>query len=66
MDIRAIRTNADYKAALARADALMDVEHGTPEGEEFDVIVDLIELYEIRHCLRSPPYEYMKQRSKHV
>ena len=47
--IRAIRTEADYKAALARVDALMDAEVGTPEGEELDVLTDLMELYEARH-----------------
>lgn len=47
--IRAIRTEADYKAALARIDALMDAELGTPEGEELDVLTDLVELYEARH-----------------
>ena len=47
--IRAIRTEADYKAALARIDALMDAEVGTPEGEELDVLTDLVELYEGRH-----------------
>jgi HTH-type transcriptional regulator/antitoxin HigA len=47
--IRAIRTEADYKAALARVDALMDADFGTPEGEELDVLADLIELYEARH-----------------
>jgi len=47
--IRAIRTEADYKAALARVDALMDAEVATPEGDELDVLTDLIELYEARH-----------------
>jgi HTH-type transcriptional regulator / antitoxin HigA len=47
--IRAIRTEADYRAALARIDALMDAELGTPEGEELDVLTDLVELYEARH-----------------
>jgi HTH-type transcriptional regulator / antitoxin HigA len=47
--IRAIRTEADYKAALARVDELMDAELDTPEGEELDVLTDLVELYEARH-----------------
>jgi HTH-type transcriptional regulator / antitoxin HigA len=47
--IRAIRTEADYEAALARIEALMDAELGTPEGEELDVLTDLVELYEARH-----------------
>src|ERR1700730_10986260 len=48
-NIRAIRTEEDYKASLARIDALMDAGDGTPEGEELDVLVDLVELYEARH-----------------
>jgi HTH-type transcriptional regulator / antitoxin HigA len=47
--VRAIRTEADYEAALARIDALMDAEPDTPEGEELDVLTDLVELYEARH-----------------
>src|SRR5690242_17350475 len=53
-DIRAIRTKADYEAALARIDVLMDAEMGTPEGDELDVLVDLVELYESR----KEPIEY--------
>src|SRR5580704_18372096 len=47
--IRAIRSEADYTAALARIDALMDAEPDTPEGEELDVLTDLVELYEEKH-----------------
>src|ERR1017187_7483658 len=47
--IRAIRTEADYDAALKRIDALIDAEHGTPAGEELDVLTDLVGLYESRH-----------------
>jgi HTH-type transcriptional regulator / antitoxin HigA len=47
--IRAIRTDADHKAALARVDALMDADFGTSEGDELDVLTDLIEHYEARH-----------------
>ena len=41
-----IRTEADHKAALARIDALMDAEVGTPEADELSVLVDLVEAYE--------------------
>ena len=47
--IRAIRSEADYQAALARIDKLMDAKPETPESEELDVLVDLVELYEERH-----------------
>ncbi len=47
--IKPIRTEADYEGALARIDALMDAEPGTPEGEELDVLTDLVEHYEAKH-----------------
>jgi HTH-type transcriptional regulator/antitoxin HigA len=48
-NIKAIRTEADYKAALSRIDALMHAEPGTPAGDELDVLVDLVEHYEEKH-----------------
>src|SRR6266446_5221812 len=48
-NIRAIRTKADYQTALARIDALMDAEFGTSDGDELDVLTDLVEFYEARH-----------------
>jgi HTH-type transcriptional regulator / antitoxin HigA len=47
--IKPIGTESDCAAALARVHALMDAELGTPEGEELDVLVDLIEHYESKH-----------------
>jgi len=47
--IRAIRSETDYDAALARIDALMEAKKGTPAGDELDVLTDLVELYEERH-----------------
>lgn len=48
-EVRPIRTESDHVAALARIDELMDAEVGSPEGEELDVLVDLVELYESKH-----------------
>lgn len=44
-----IRTGADYETALTRIDELMDAEPGSPEGREFDVLVDIVDLYERTH-----------------
>lgn len=49
MDIKPIRTDADYRAALQEIAALMLAEAGTPEGEKLDVLVILVEAYEARH-----------------
>lgn len=48
-NIRAIRSKTDHEAALARIDVLMDAQPGTPLGDELDVLVDLVELYEAKH-----------------
>ena len=47
--IKAIRTESDFEAALARIEAIFDADFGTPEGEELDVLVDLVELYQSKH-----------------
>ncbi len=45
-NIKAIRSERDYEAALDRISELMDTEVDSPEGDELDVLVDLVELYE--------------------
>ncbi|HYW11433.1 MAG TPA: helix-turn-helix domain-containing protein [Longimicrobium sp.] len=49
MEIRPINNEADYRAALALADALFDAEPGTQDGDHLDVLITLIEAYEDRH-----------------
>ncbi len=51
MDIKPIRTEADYKAALKEIAALMesDPELGTPDGDRLDVLVTLVQAFEARH-----------------
>ena len=48
-NVKPIRTEKDYEAALARVDELMDAAPGSSEGDELDVLVDLVELYESKH-----------------
>lgn len=49
MNIKPVKCEADYDAALARVDGLMDAKLDTPEGDELDVLVTLIEKYEAQH-----------------
>ena len=46
MDIKPIRTKADYHAALSEVESLMTAEFGTPEGDRLDVLATLVEAYE--------------------
>ena len=49
MEIKPIKTKADYRAALKEIEALMAAERDTPEGERLDVLVTLVEAYENKH-----------------
>lgn len=49
MEIKPIKTEADYRAALKVVELLMSAEPNTPEGEKLDVLVTLIEAYERTH-----------------
>src|SRR5215472_9856883 len=49
MNIKPIRTEADYEAALSRIETLWESPHGTPEGDELDILVTLTEAYEREH-----------------
>jgi HTH-type transcriptional regulator/antitoxin HigA len=46
MTIKAIKTQKDYQKALSRIDELMDGEPNTPEGDELELLVILVEQYE--------------------
>lgn len=49
MEIRPIRTKADYRAALKEIEGLMSAGANTPEGERLDVLATLVEAYENKH-----------------
>jgi HTH-type transcriptional regulator / antitoxin HigA len=43
MQIRPIRTDKDYRAALAEIENLWGASIGTPEGDKLDILVTLVE-----------------------
>ncbi|AWK04116.1 DNA-binding protein [Flavobacterium crocinum] len=49
MNIKPIKTEQDYNLALERANSLFDAKPDTPEGDELDILVTLIEKYEEIH-----------------
>ena len=49
MNIKPIKTGADYRAALKEIESLMTAAPDTPEGERLDVMVTLVEAYEAKH-----------------
>ena len=53
--LKPIRTEAEYETALARVESLMNAQLSGREAEEFDLLVDLVELYEFRHIPMPAP-----------
>ena len=49
VDIKPIKTDADYRAVLTEIEMLMTAEPDTAEGEKLDVLVTLVEAYEKKH-----------------
>jgi len=49
-----IKTQADYDEALKRLDELFDAQAGTPESDEADVLVTLINAYEEKNFKIEP------------
>jgi HTH-type transcriptional regulator/antitoxin HigA len=48
MDIRPIKTEADYEAALAEIEGLMGAQADSPEGDRLEVLSILVEAFEAR------------------
>lgn len=49
MDIRPIKTEADYSETLREIETLMTAAPGTDAGDRLDVLVTLVEAYERKH-----------------
>lgn len=61
--IKPIRSDDDLTAALARIDELWSADPGTPEGDELDVLCDLVEHYENQTYQVEPmePVDFLHQ-----
>jgi HTH-type transcriptional regulator/antitoxin HigA len=55
MNIRPIKTEEDYRAALKEVEGLMTAMPDTAEGDRFDVLVTLVEAYESKHYPMDAP-----------
>ena len=54
-ELKPIRAETDYEAALAEVERLWGAKSGTPEGDRLDVLATLIDAYETEHCPIDPP-----------
>ena len=49
MDIRPIKTEADYERALGEIEQLWGTAANTPKGDKLDILLTLVEAYEQAH-----------------
>ncbi len=49
MEIKIIKTEKDYNEAIKRIESLWGAKKDTAEGDEFDLLVTLVEVYEMKH-----------------
>ncbi len=54
-EVKPIRTEAAYEAALAEVEQLWGAKLGTPKGDRLDVLATLIDAYESKHHPIDPP-----------
>jgi HTH-type transcriptional regulator/antitoxin HigA len=55
MEIRPIKTKEDYNSAIKRIEELWGAKKDTPKGDELDLLVTLVESYEMKHYPIAPP-----------
>lgn len=55
MDIRPIKTEQDHNKSIKRIEELWGAKKDTPEGDELDLLVTLVESYEMKHYPISVP-----------
>lgn len=54
-ELKPIRTEADYDAALEQVEQLWGAASGTPDGDRLDILATLIDAYEAEHHPMDPP-----------
>lgn len=64
MNVKPIRNDDDLRAAFQQLEAVFQAQEGTPEADEMEVLVTLIEAYENKHYPIGPanPIEAIKFR----
>lgn len=55
MDIKPVKTKKDHANALKRIEQLMTAKANSPEGDELDILVTLVESFEAKHYAVDAP-----------
>ena len=64
MPVASINNRDDYHSALKRIDELFEAEHNTPEGDELETLITLVEKYEEKEFRMAEPEH--KELEKHI
>jgi HTH-type transcriptional regulator/antitoxin HigA len=68
MNIKPIRTDEDYETACRRIDEIFHAEAGTPEDDELEILLTLVDKYEEAHFKIGMPHpiEAIKIQMNHL
>lgn len=68
MELKPIKTDTDYRAALKRLEAIFDAKLGTPESDELEILGLIVDNYETKHYpIQAPdPIEAIKIRMEEM
>ncbi len=55
MEIKPIKTENDYNESIKRIEELWGSKKDSPQGDELDLLVTLVESYELKHYPIAPP-----------
>lgn len=68
MELKLIKTEVDYRAALKRLEEIFDAKPGTPESDELEILGLMVDDYENKHFpIEAPdPIEAIKIRMEEM
>ncbi len=68
MELKPIKTEMDYKAALKRLEEIFDAQLGTPDSDELEILGLMVDEYENKHYpIEAPdPIEAIKIRMEEM
>ena len=55
MNIKPIKTEQDYNNSIKRIEELWGAKKDTADGDELDLLITLVEVYEMKHYPIAPP-----------
>jgi HTH-type transcriptional regulator / antitoxin HigA len=64
MEIKSIRSNADYELALREIQRLWGAKEGTAEGDRLNLLATLVDAYETKHFPIDAPERLRSGRSR--